>query len=56
VFIVLSVNFVMTQSGNFWVHPRISLIPGTQDRCHGSRQIWSPVVLKFESLHEGVFQ
>jgi hypothetical protein len=23
VFIVVSVYFVMTQSGNFWIHPRI---------------------------------
>jgi hypothetical protein len=25
VFIVISVNFVMTQSGNFWIHPHISI-------------------------------
>jgi hypothetical protein len=27
VFIVVSVYFVMTQSGNFWIHPRASLRP-----------------------------
>jgi hypothetical protein len=25
VVVVVVVNFVMTQSGNFWIHPRISL-------------------------------
>jgi len=28
VFIVVSVYFVMTQSGNFWIHLRISYISG----------------------------
>jgi hypothetical protein len=28
VFIVVSVYFVMTQSGNFWIHPRITVLRG----------------------------
>jgi hypothetical protein len=29
VFIFDIVYFVMTQSGNFWLHPRISKVPGS---------------------------
>jgi hypothetical protein len=37
VFIVVSVYFVMTQSGNFWIHPRIIVHPTTHS-C--SRPTW----------------
>jgi hypothetical protein len=43
VFVPVSVYFVMTQSGNFWIHPRIYLSiasPTVTNACRKKRLKW----------------
>jgi len=61
VFIVVIVYFVMTQSGNFWIHPRTSSWRGPRGcehdgeeknsyTCRESNPVVQPIASKFSDL------